>query len=150
MKAVCTKCGDIHARYDQVCPACGARPAGDGLLVAWLLSSENLGAEELEKVAVRIASGETIRPSARQLDSARRARGEHLSSDPGMTVNHRVALLATSLLLTPLVGWTLWFHWRGRRPRAAIEALALSLPATVLFFLVVPMTGLAWAYLQNG
>lgn len=67
-----------------------------------------------------------------------------------MTLNQRLALLATSLLLTPLVGWTLWFTWRGRRPRAALEALALSLPASVLFFLVVPMAGAAWVYLQNG
>ena len=144
MKAVCTKCGGIHGRYNRVCPACGALPTGDGLLVAWLLCSENLSEEAIAQVSDRIRSGEVIQPSERQLRQARVALGAHVSSDPGMTVGQRVGLLLTSLLLTPLVGWALWASWRGRRPRAALEALALSLPASAMFFLLIPIAGYTW------
>jgi len=108
------------------------------------LSSENLSDDEIDRVSERIVAGEVIRPSARQLKQARVTLGAHLSSDPGMTFRQRVALLLTSLLFTPLVGWTLWAGWRGRRPRAAMEALALSLPASLLFFVLIPLSGYAW------
>jgi len=144
VKAVCTKCGAIHEHFDRICPTCGARPTGDGVLAAWLLSSNNLSDEEMERVSARIAAGEVIRPSERQLREARVQLGVHLTSDPGMTVQQRVALLFTSLLLTPLVGWALWVGWRRARPRAAMEALALSLPASALFFVLIPLSGYAW------
>ena len=44
-----------------------------------------------------------------------------------------LALLFTSLLLTPLVGWVLFAWWWDTRPRAAVQSLALSLPVTLLF-----------------
>ena len=132
--AICVRCGARRRGYDQICPSCGHQALGDGLLVAWLLSSNNLSEADLETAASRVQSGESIRPSARQLKQARIALGRDFSSDPGLTTRQRLALLATSLLLTPLVGWTLWLWWRQQRPRAALQALGLSLPASVLFF----------------
>jgi hypothetical protein len=108
------------------------------------LSSENLSDEAMARVSDRIRSGEVIQPSERQLRQARVALGSHLSSDPGMTFGQRVGLLLTSLFLTPLVGWALWVGWRRSRPRAALEALALSLPASVMFFLLIPIAGYTW------
>lgn len=137
MSAICIKCGGTRARYDQICPSCGLRPEGESLLVAWLLSSENLSSEELSAAAERVRTGESIRPSRRMIDRARKALGKHFMSDPGLTTKQRVALLATSLFLTPLPGWVLGLWWRNQRPRAAIQALALSAPATVLFTALV-------------
>ena len=132
-RAVCVRCGSAREDYRQICPHCGHRPEAEGLLVAWLLSDEHLDAAQLDAAAARVRNGESIRPSERMLERARRALGTHFASDPGMTVAQRFALLATSLLVTPLVGWVLWFWWRGRRPRAAMQALGLSLPATAVF-----------------
>ena len=135
--AICMRCGARRRGYDQICPACGHQAIGDGLLIAWLLSAEHLPEADLEHAANRIRSGESIRPSSRQLTQARVALGQHFSSDPGLSTAQRLGLLATSLLLTPLVGWTLWAWWRQTRPRAALQALALSLPASVMFFSLV-------------
>ena len=136
-RAVCVRCGHDRSNIDQICPNCGHRPDRDGRLVAWLLSSHHLDDAELDRVQGRIRSGESIRPSARMLDKARRALGRHLETDEGLTTRQRLALLATSVLLTPLVGWVLFVWWWEVRPRAAVQALALSLPATVGFTLLV-------------
>ena len=103
-------------------------------MVAWLLSEEHLPQKGLEAASSRVQRGESIHPSEKMLTRARRALGTAFDSDPGLTSGQRVALLGTSLLLTPLVGWVIWFWWRGTRPRAAMQAIGLSLPATVLFF----------------
>lgn len=136
-RAVCVRCGGERPDYTQTCPRCGHRPEGEGLLVAWLLSSENLGDAELDATAERVRAGDAPKPSPRMLDRARRALGSHFATDLGLTTGQRLALLGTSLFLTPLVGWVLFAWWWNSRPRAAVQALALSLPATVLFTVVV-------------
>ena len=135
--AICPRCGADKPGYATICPACGHRPEDEGLLIAWLLSSEHLGSDDLDRAARRIRRGESIRASDKMIDRARKALGSHLSTDPGLTRPQRLALLATSLLLTPLVGWTVWAWWRQDRPRAAIQALGLSAPASALFFSLV-------------
>lgn len=136
-RAICVRCGSIRANFETICPSCGHRPDDEGRLVAWLLSSENLSETELEDVRHRIAGGERIRPSARMLAKAKIALGRDFSSDQGLSTSQRVLLLGTSLLVTPLVGWVLFIWWYRDRPRAAIQALALSLPASVLFTILV-------------
>ncbi|MFT4623650.1 MAG: hypothetical protein ACI8PZ_002306 [Myxococcota bacterium] len=132
--AVCGKCGERKADYDRVCPHCGFRPEGEGMLVAWLLSTHHRAPDTLDAVGARIAAGEAVRPSKKMLATARRALGRSWTSDPGMSSRERLSLLATSLVVTPLVGWVLAVWWYEQRPRAALQALALSLPASVLFF----------------
>lgn len=133
MRAVCVRCGVEKDHYTQVCASCGNRPDGDGLLVAWIASEENLDNAALQALSRRIGNGEALRPSKKMLQKARRALGREISTDVGLSVAQRVALLGCSLLLTPLVGWTCFFWWRSDRPRAAWQALALSLPPSVLF-----------------
>lgn len=139
-RALCVKCGGERTRFDQICPACGHRPDGEGMLIAWLLSSENLTDAQLRQTQARLRKGEHIKPSAKMLEKARRALGQHFTTDEGLTNPQRMGLLATSLFLTPLVGWVLFAWWWDQKPRAALQALALSLPATVLF-----TGGVLWA-----
>jgi hypothetical protein len=138
MAAVCTRCGAGRDNFEQVCPHCGHRAEGEGLLIAWLLSDQHLDEAGLENVGARIRAGEVIRPSSQRLERAREALGQVYSSDPGLTVKERLGLLAVSLVLTPLVGLCCWLAWRSTRPRASIQALALSLPASILFLLLWP------------
>lgn len=142
MKAVCQRCGGPREGFDQICPSCGHRPLGEGLLVAWLLSDEHLDAAGLEAAGRRIAEGTPLRPSAKQLERARLALGRDYRSDPGLTVGQRLGLLATSVVLTPLVGLTAWLWWRGTKPRAAMQALGLSLPMAVIYAVLWPAVGL--------
>jgi hypothetical protein len=71
------------------------------------------------------------------LERARRGLGKDLVSDPGLGTRQILALLACSVVLTPLVGWVLALWWRAQRPRAAIQSLAVSLPASLMFFIAV-------------
>ena len=136
-RSICVRCGGERARHDQVCPACGHRPEGDGLLVAWLLSEENLSRAELDAVRDRVRSGEVIRPTERMLARARRALGADFASDVGLDTRQRWLLLATSLLLTPLPGLVMGVWWWNDHPRAARQALALSVPASIASFAAV-------------
>lgn len=128
-RAICLRCGAAKAAPEGICPACGHRPEGEGLLVAWLLSDAHLPPERLEAAAVRIREGQSVRPSAAMLDKARRALGLHAHADPGLSRRQRLGLLASSLLFTALPGVVLWAWWRQDRPRSARQALWLSLPA---------------------
>ena len=120
----------------MVCARCGHRPIDDGLLVAWLLSSEHLSEDQFESVAARIKAGEVIRPSNKQLKQARKALGRSFASDPGLTGTQRLLLLALSFGLTPLPAWVCFFWWISVRPRAAWQALSIGAPATAVFTLL--------------
>lgn len=136
-RAVCVRCGTERSDYRQICPECGHRSEGEGLLVAWLLSDQNLDSDGLAQVQSRIRGGEAIRPSQKMLRKARRALGQHIETDEGLSMRDRLLLLGTNLVFTPLVGWVLMAWWWGTRPRAALQALALTLPVSVLFFAIV-------------
>lgn len=120
--------------FRGICPDCGHRPIDDGLLVAWLLSTENLSEAKLEQVAVRIRDGERIRPSEDQLKKARKALKRAFSTDPGLSVLERVGLLASSLVLTPLPAWFCFVWWLRDRPRAAWQSFALAVPGSLIYF----------------
>lgn len=132
-RAVCSRCGAGRPDFAGTCPACGHRPVDEGLLVAWLLSTENLDEPSLDAAAERIRSGESIRPSDRQLKKARRAMGRAFSTDPGLTVATRLGLLATSLILTPLPAWICFAWWLQQRPRAAWQSFGVALPGSLVY-----------------
>jgi hypothetical protein len=133
-RAVCPRCGADRLRYSDTCPSCGHRPVDDGLLIAWLLSSEHLSDAQLDAAKQRIAEGGTIQPSKRQLRVARRALGRTFDSDPGLSLTHRTLLLATSLVLTPLPAWACFAWWLNTRPKAAWQSFGVALPGSVLYF----------------
>jgi hypothetical protein len=133
MRAVCLRCGHTKAEAPAICPGCGHRPSEDGLLVAWLLSSENLAHDDLIEAGRRIAEGTRLRPSPAALRRAARALGRHASDDPGLSRIHRLGLLALAALVTPWVGITLAWTWWDLRPRAARQTLWVTLPAAIGF-----------------
>ena len=83
-EAVCFRCGALRMLYSEVCPGCGFEPRDEGLLVAWLLSSNYLDPVELQEVAQRVCRGEEPSPGKVALQQARRALGATLQTDPGL------------------------------------------------------------------
>lgn len=134
MKGICVRCGFTKPDHAAVCPDCGHRPDGEGLLVAWLLSAHNLDEVGLAATAARIRAGEPIRPSRRMLRKARRALGRQIATDPGLTLGELVGVLLADVVFTSLVGWTCVAWWWDRRPRAALQAGLVTLPTTVVGF----------------
>lgn len=134
MNAICSRCGTEKAAFRAVCSRCGQVPIGEGLLVAWLMSDEHLGPDELAEAAHRIRNGEAVSPSAKMRSRARRALGVSFATDPGLGVWQRLGLFAAILFATPLVGWVCWLWWLRDRPRAAWQSFALTLPVSLTFF----------------
>ncbi len=132
-RAVCARCGASRAEFREVCSACGYRAEGEGVLVAWLLSSAHFDEKQLDAAAERIKKGEPLRPTDAMFDRARKALGEDLSTDQGLSTAQRVGLLVLSLLVTPLPAWLVAVWWWRARPRAAMQALALAVPSSAAF-----------------
>jgi hypothetical protein len=133
----CVRCGMLRADYGSVCPGCGDRPEGEGRRVAWLLSGHHLDGAELEEVSARIRAGEVIRPSRKKLRKARRALGQSWRTDSGLTIREKLGVLTVGFAMTPLPGFVLGFWWRDMRPRAAAQAVMLSLPGSLFFAVLV-------------
>jgi len=142
LRAACVRCGTLREGLRATCPQCGLRPEGEGVLVAWLLSAGHLSDAQLTAAAARVAGGEVLRPSHAMLAVARRALGVDFTSDPGLTPGQRALVLGASVVLTPLVGGTLWAWWRRQRPRAALQALLLSAPVSLITLVVVAVLAL--------
>lgn len=136
LNAVCVRCGFDKPSFDAVCPDCGHRPEGDGLLVAWLISSQNLDEPSMLATAARIRSGEPIRPSKRMLAKARRALGRKVATDPGLSARDFLLLLVGDVAFSPLIGWICMVWWRNERPRAALQAALVTVPTSLAFTLL--------------
>jgi hypothetical protein len=139
MRAVCLRCGHPKADAPAICPGCGHRPAEDGLLVAWLLSADNLSSDDLQEAGRRIAEGERLRPSQAALRRAARALGRSPRDDAGLSVAQRFGLLMLAAIVTPWVGLAFAWTWWDLRPRSARQALGVTLPTGLL-------VGAAWAW----
>lgn len=135
VRALCVRCGASRLQYTGICHRCGHRPTGDGLLIAWLLSSEHLSEEQLDAVSTRIEAGESIQPNRAQLNAARRALGRTFATDQGLTRTQWALLVTGSLFLTPLPAWVCWFWWYQTKPRSAWHSLMIAIPSSILLFL---------------
>ncbi|MBN2799968.1 MAG: hypothetical protein JXX28_12550 [Deltaproteobacteria bacterium] len=137
LHAICLRCGGPKGALGEVCPSCGHRPEGEGLHVAWLLSDQHLDQVGLALASQRIRDGELVQPSAQLLQTARRALRADLATDPGLTAGDWAKVTLGVALLSPLLGYALWFGWRERRPRAARQALWLAIPMSAVDFVAV-------------
>ena len=131
MKAVCHRCGGTKAGTFLACDTCGFVPREQDRAVAWLFSTSHLDKDELTLAAERIRNGELPDPGKHLLNLARARTGEQLRNeaiDRPFTTQTLIAIGAMDLFLTPLAGFAIWWGHRHERPRAAAQALRITLP----------------------
>lgn len=93
--------------------------------------------EERKQLAERIRRGEPLRPGAEALAAARALLQP---GEPEWVLQPRELVLLSlgNLLLTPLLGYAIWFRARGRP--AGRQALVVTLPCSLLLAVGI----LAW------
>ena len=139
MNAACHRCGGEKGGPFVPCKSCGFTPLHDDRSVAWLFSIHHLTEAELQDASERIRRGDVPDPSQELRDQAREAMGAAPLPDTARVPLKRgelVGLGLTNLLLTPLAGYAVWFGLRKSRPRAAQQALMLTVPMSLLLTLV--------------
>ena len=138
MSAICHRCGGHKQEAFQPCSECGHTPIGQGRLIAWLFSSAHLSSEELKLAADRIRSGEIPEPSS---DLLKHAKQQGLRNSPSdlrpLPAPALMGIGLGSLILTPLVGFAVWWGLRYDRPIAAKQALRVTAP-------IAAATGALW------
>lgn len=122
-------------------------PVGPERAVAWLFSLEHLSFDELQHAAARVRRGERPEPSSSLQEQARQAMGAQQLplTDEGrrpLSPGTLVAISAANLLLTPLAGFAVWAGLRDGRPRAARQALLVTLPVACLLAVAWVLVGL--------
>ena len=129
MKAACHRCGGIKAGPFLPCAECHHTPREADRALAWLCSSAHLNEEELALAAERIRGGEQPDPSPRLLAHAA-ANMAVSRGGSGAPLSHRqlFAIGLGSLVLTPLVGLSIWWGYRTVRPVASRQALRVTIP----------------------
>ena len=111
--AICHVCGAGKDLALARCAACGTVPVGAEREDAVLCSEAILDAAALRSVQERLRRGERLQPSP-----ALRARARVVLSGveiPPVVLSPRaqLALVLGNLLLTPLLGYAVWFRWRA-------------------------------------
>jgi len=97
--------------------------------LAWLFSSFHLDAAELKLAAQRIRAGENPDPGSTLLAQASQEinhRG-HMDLRP-LSSKALIGVGIGSLLLTPLMGFAVWWGLRSDRPVAAGQAIRITTP----------------------
>ena len=138
--AACHRCGGDKRGALVPCKTCGFTPTGDERPVAWLFSAHHLSADELLEAAQRVRAGDRPEPSRALREAARVGMGAAPLTDAAKEPLGAGSLLLLglgSLLLTPLAGYAVWFGLREERPRAARQALTVTLPISAAL-------GMAW------
>ena len=150
--AVCQQCGAPKRAPLIPCKKCQFVPSGDERAIAWLLSREYLSETELSEASRRITE-ERQRPDPSQA-LIYRAKESMGALDFEQTQNHPLsnhelwALGIANFLLTPLTGLAVWHGLQEERPRAANQALKLTVPIAVTLALV--WVGLIGQQISNG
>jgi hypothetical protein len=139
LPAVCHRCGSDKLGALVPCKTCGYVPSGADRTVAWLFSEHHLSGPELVAAAERVRAGERPEPSRALREQARLAMGAaptlERAAQP-LSLSHKLLIFFANLLLTTLAGYAVWFGLRESRPRAAREALLLTVPLSALFSLL--------------
>ena len=102
-----------------------------------MCSTRLLPSEQLLAVADRLKRGEPLNPSA-QLRARARAllRGNEEQAERHLTPRELAWLTAGNVVLTPLLGYAVWFRLRERPGIAARQALLVTLPVSVVLAVV--------------
>lgn len=130
MSAICHRCGGTKALPLVPCPFCNSIPKGDERPVAWLFSSAHLSDDELKLASVRIRSGESPDPS-RSLRAFASRNLQPTRDDQALTTRQQLGLVVLNVGLTPLSGLAVWWGLSSTRPRAARQAMRITVPVLV-------------------
>lgn len=138
--AICHRCGAGKDLPLGRCGACGVVPEGSERELAMLCSSHFLEEAERARLAERIRKGEPLQPGAAARAAARAVLQP---GEPEWVLQPRELVLLSlgNLLLTPLLGFAIWFRARGRP--AGRQALVVTLPCSLLLAVGI----LAWRLL---
>lgn len=135
--AICTACGAGKDLPLARCAACGEAPVDREL--ALLASDRFLSGPDRIALQERIRKGERLNPGA----SARAQARQMLASPdtPLILSNRQMWLLAlANLLLTPVLGYAVWFRARGAP--AGTQALLVTVPIS----LALGIGAVAWRW----
>lgn len=132
--AICACCGAEKDLPLGRCPGCGHLPAGEEREVALVCSTRVLDVAALRTAQERIRRGEPVRPTAALRGRAR----EILSGVPiartRLSAGQLLALATVNLVLTPLVGYAVWWWRRHDQGPAGKQALVVTIPCSILLF----------------
>ena len=132
MNAVCIRCGAAKELALARCPSCTIVPTGDERALSVLASTRLLDASQLVEVQRRILAGEPFRPSRTRLELARATLVGAAQVAPfSLTPRQAVALFLGNVLLTPALGFALWFGVRHRPGLGGRQALWLTVPVSL-------------------
>ena len=133
--AVCHRCGYRKNGPLVPCKACAFVPQRDARSVAWLFSAHHLNEAELEEAERRIRVGDIPEPSKALRTMAQRAMGAldaPALEDRPLRSTEILLLIVAEIVLTPLVGFAVWFGLREQRPRAARTVALVTGPIVLL------------------
>ena len=135
--AICHACGAEKDLALGRCGACGVLPSGAEREDALLCSRAFLTPEQLTDAQARIRRGARIQPSA---DLRRAARDRLTHPDvPAVTLSARelVLLVLGNVLLTPLLGYAVWYRLRSAPGPGARQALFATIPVSVVLLVAI-------------
>jgi len=138
-EAICIQCAAAKNTPLGRCPECGHTPEGPDREIALLCSSRFLDATQRLAIQERIRRGETLNPSATARANARAVLAPQTQA---LQLDNRqlLWLLLGNILLTPMLGYALWFRARGNP--AGRQALLVTLPCSLVMAIVL----FAWRY----
>jgi hypothetical protein len=146
MRAICHRCGGEKSGPFVPCKSCSFVPQQMERATAWLFSLHHLEPAELQRAAGRIRGGDRPDPGKMLQAQAIKAMGAVPPTDSSvqpLPTQHLVGIALANLFLTPLAGFAFWIGLRTERPRAAAQALRITLPiAFALGALWVGMVGM--------
>ncbi len=132
--AICMRCGKGKHTPFARCSACSHLPMGEEREVALLCSSRYLNPAQRLMLQERIRRGENINPGpeARADARARLESGEPQDSleHSGLSRDQLLWLALANLLLTPMIGYAIWFRAHGGP--AGTQALLVTVPMSLV------------------
>jgi hypothetical protein len=135
--AVCIRCGSAKDLPLGRCPACAHLPVGQERELSLICSTRVLDPAALVQAQLRIQAGEPLQPSAELLARARAVFAGAAPAPVTLSRGQLVALALADVLLTPMIGYAVWFRYRTRPGPAARQVLRVTLPISALLFVVV-------------
>ncbi|MDP2307236.1 MAG: hypothetical protein Q8P18_14515 [Pseudomonadota bacterium] len=137
--AICARCAAEKDLPLGRCPGCGHVPAAEERELAIVCSTRILDVAALRAAQERIRRGEPVRPTSALRAQARAVLTGHAPTLARFTPRQVAGLVIANVVLTPLLGYAVWFRYRTRPGPAARQALVATVPVSLA--LLVALVG---------